>query len=297
MNGNTAAEKYVVVGIDGGTDGARAMRYAVEEAQRQGAGVRIVHVFPQPYTFAAGAPMVVTPDPRQIGEEILAEAVAEARALAPDLPVQPVLAGGHRATAILDNAQDDAAAVVIGTREWRFVRAFGGSTTFSAARHAHCPVFAVPPTWDPEVVHGQVVVGVDDQGEPADVLRHALLAARERGAGLRVVHVWDSPLTRAYEPVFLFEEAVEWRAATQDLIAKKIDPVIAEFPDVAVQVEVDPTIEKSGFAELAKDCDLIVLGRHRAVLPMPVPRLGSIVHHAIHAGDAPVQIIPITVSK
>lgn len=44
MSGTQASKHVVMVGVDGSEDGARALRYAVQEAGRLGASLRLVHV-------------------------------------------------------------------------------------------------------------------------------------------------------------------------------------------------------------------------------------------------------------
>ena len=65
-------------------------------------------------------------------------------------------------------------------------------TSVKVAARATVPVVCVPRDWTTHEM-GTVTVGVDDTRVCAAVLHEALLAARSRGARLRILHV-DLPL-------------------------------------------------------------------------------------------------------
>jgi nucleotide-binding universal stress UspA family protein len=46
-----------------------------------------------------------------------------------------------------------------------------------------------------------------------------------------------------------------------------------------------------GLLEEAEAYDLVVLGRHRSVLPI-VHRLGSVAQRVLHAGVIPIMVVP-----
>lgn len=278
----------MVVGIDGGDDGVRALRYGVQEARRRNTGVRLVHVPPTVVVTAPMSPLYSMPDLREMGARVLDDAVAHLLELEPDLMVEGTLGHGSRTGALVDEARQ-AACVVLGTREWYKLRAFGRSTSIGVAAHAACPVIAVPPSWSGESFTGRVVVGVDDHGGPDAVLERALEAAESRDAELLVVHGWVPP--SPYEPALVNVDRQGWRK----LAAQKLDEIIEDsctkHPDVRVTTSVVLDSPAASVLESVTTDDLVVVGRHRSSVPLS-QRLGSVARHAVHAGVCPVEVVP-----
>jgi len=283
------SSKPVVACLDGGDDGDRALRYAIEEAQRRETGVRLVHVIPEILAYAPMSPVYETPNLRDIGSRVLKDALERCHELAPDLFVDGTVSDGHRVSTIVEESEK-AAAVVLGTREWRVHRVFGGSTTMGVASHAHCPVIAVPPTWSPGSVGGKVVVGVDEYAGPDVVLTRGFEEARGRKAELSVVHAWTPPY--AYGPAFGSYESDEWKTSMQDRLAELTAAVRAEYADVPTHLVATFGTDRTALAEIASDAALLVVGRHHRAAPL-IQRLGSVARHAIHAGACPVEIVPV----
>jgi nucleotide-binding universal stress UspA family protein len=281
--------KPVVACVDGGDDGDRALRYAIEEAQRRQTGVRMVHVAPELVPFAPPSPLYVTPNLREIGARILKDALEHCHELAPDLYVEGTMAGGQRVHSIVEESQD-AAAVVLGTREWRAYRHFEGATTGGVAARAHCPVISVPPTWQPGQRAGKVVVGVDEMAGPAVVLKHALEAARIRNAQLTIVHAWTPP--HPYAPAFGSFEAYEWESSMEDWLDEVTAGTRAGYPDVETRLVASYGVDRGTIADVAIGADLLVVGRHRFETPL-IHRLGSVAQRALHAGVCPVEVVPV----
>lgn len=280
----------VVIGIDGGDDGDRAMRYGVEEACRRGVGVRLVHVPPDLVTTAPLSPLYQMTDTREIGRRVLDDAIHRFFGLDVDVPMEGSLGQGSRTHVLLEESER-ASCLVLGTREWHKLRAFGGSTSVAVAARAAVPVVAVPPTWNSTPSSGRVIVGVDDHGGPLPVLRRAFAAAEERYAELVVVHAWAPP--SPYEPALVHVDRQGWRK----LAGERLDDLIAEVrsshPDVAVTSAVVLDSTSAALLETATADDVLVVGRHRTHVPFP-HRLGSVARHAIHAGMCPVEVVPIS---
>jgi len=285
--------KPVVVCTDGGEDGDRALRFAIEEAGRRNTGVRVVHVLLDVFPYALVSALRFTPGISDIGNRILREALNRSRELRPDLEVDGALVDGPLVQAIVRESSD-AACVVIGTREWKRLREFGGSTSAGVASHAACPVIAVPPAWTGASSTGRVVVGVDAEGGPHPSLRQAFDEARRRGAVLEVVHAWTPP--HLYEPALGNWDAAEWRDVTAGTLAELIAPVGADFPDVKVDLVVSQGDPAFVLTEAAGESDLLILGRHRNALPF-AHRLGSLAYHALQAATSPLEIVPLTTHR
>ena len=68
-----------------------------------------------------------------------------------------------------------------------------GSTAEAAVYEAETAVVVVPPKWSPGDRHAPVVVGVDELDRCDEAVAFAVGLAAERGAPIRLVHVWDIP--------------------------------------------------------------------------------------------------------
>ncbi|QLQ11595.1 MAG: universal stress protein [Nocardioidaceae bacterium] len=279
----------VLACIDGSDDSDRAIRYALEEAGRLGTTVRLLHVVPELVAYAPGPDHIPVPGVDEAAQEIVKAAIDRCHSLAPDIEVSAVTEHGSRVKTIVDQSETSSK-VIIGTRPWRATRVVSGSTTAPAAAHAHCPVVAVPQAWTGETTHDQVMVGVDEKGEPTQVLRHAFEAAHNRGADLVVVHGWSPP--GPYVGVFEAWDPVEWTKAVEDQLTESIQPVRQDYPDVNVEVKVLFGLSRSALAEAGGTADLLIVGRHRSRAPW-LNRLGSVAHRAVHTNRLPVEVVPL----
>lgn len=140
-----AADKPVVVGVDGSESGNRALRWAAAEARARGAALHLVHAWHVPYLVAPmGAELVDAIE--ESGKAVLQVALA-------DPALEGLTTEGHlvcdgAAQAMMAKAED-ASLVVVGSRGLgRFKRALLGSTSRQLAHHAPCPLVVVPPDAD-----------------------------------------------------------------------------------------------------------------------------------------------------
>lgn len=134
----------VVVGVDGSDPGARALAWALEEAQARGVEVRAVHAWTPPfvggYPFGAATfdPELIAEGARQLLEETLADADTG------EVDVRPVLACSSGAAALLDEAPG-ASLVVVGSRgRTGLTRWILGSVSHQVVQHSPGTVVVVP---------------------------------------------------------------------------------------------------------------------------------------------------------
>src|SRR5689334_17480864 len=289
MGATAGGKRLVMVGIDGSEDGLRALLYAVPEAARLQAVLRLVHVQQQMVVLAPMMPLVPDPTLHEVAADILKQAEQHARELGyegPDLEV--VLATGPRNAALLENTKD-ASCAVLGRRTAPLQHLVGGSTTSALAAHARVPVISVPETWHPAPPRGVVAAGVDESEFSAGVLRAAWAAAESRGARLELVHAWR-PLLEYDVAIGARVLAQEWTDATRTSLTTWVRD---NAPDGAVEWTVQPRYETTTVAlhEVSETADLLVLGRHghghRTGLG-----LGSTVRTMLRAGSCPVMVIP-----
>ena len=143
------SSNIVLVGVDGSPESGAALEYAVAEANRRGAGLRVVatyfpeysvHGRTQPVTAAEGAIEVdLEKETRRMVEDALA-----GEATRP--PVEIVVAAGPAAGVLIDRS-GEVDVLVLGHRgRGGFASMLLGSVSLQCVLHARCPVIVVRPT-------------------------------------------------------------------------------------------------------------------------------------------------------
>ena len=143
----------VLVGVDGSPESGAALRYAVAEANRRGARLRVVSTyFPeysvhgrtQPVTASEGAIEVdLEKETRRMVEDALAGD-------SPQPPVEIVVAAGPAAGVLIDKSAE-VDVLVLGHRDRDgFVSMLLGSVGLQCVQHARCPVIVVRPRGESE---------------------------------------------------------------------------------------------------------------------------------------------------
>jgi nucleotide-binding universal stress UspA family protein len=138
----------VLVGVDGSPESAVALKYAVAEADRRGARLRVVSTyFPensvhgrtQPVSTSEGAIEVdLEKETRRMVEDALAGD-------GPQPPVEIVVAAGPAAGVLIDKSAE-VDALVLGHRgRGGFASMLLGSVGMQCVLHARCPVIVVRP--------------------------------------------------------------------------------------------------------------------------------------------------------
>ena len=139
----------VLVGVDGSAESGAALKYAVAEANRRGARLRVVSTyFPeysvhgrtQPVTASESAIEVdLEKETRRMVEDALAGEV-------PQPPVEIVVAAGPAAGVLIDRSAE-VDVLVLGHRgRGGFSSMLLGSVGLQCVLHARCPVIVVRPT-------------------------------------------------------------------------------------------------------------------------------------------------------
>jgi len=140
----------VVVGIDGSAVSESAIAFAFRAAAVRGEGLVVVHAWAQPDPFVDEAYAVLSESATRQTEARLAvsESLAGWRDKYPDVAVTQVIADGHPVEALLAEASDvDAALLVVGSRgRGGFTGLLLGSVSRGVLHHATCPVAVVRPT-------------------------------------------------------------------------------------------------------------------------------------------------------
>ena len=147
---SASAPEQIVVGIDGSSGSAGALRWAMDEAARWDVALTVVHAWYTPYPVEPWG-VVVTPedrelfieDSRALTDKMLAAAEADGASRPPK--VVPMTIEEAAGPALVD-ASADADLLVVGSRgRGGFTALLLGSTSLHCVHHAECPVVVVPP--------------------------------------------------------------------------------------------------------------------------------------------------------
>ncbi|QZY30367.1 universal stress protein [Nocardioides coralli] len=278
----------VVVGIDGSERALAAVRFGAREARRWQARLVLVHVMPGHVPLSpvlAVAPRELT----DLGERLLAEAVAVARDAEPDVAVRSRLLRGD-AVAQLVRESDDAWMVVLGretTPGW--ARVFTGAVTMGVAERAHCPVSSVPEEWTASEEPGSVVVGFEASEFDAALLEYAVGRAADLGARLTVLHAWELP--RFYDEMIVRRaHDLDWKRGAQDRIEELLRQLRRAAPDVEVEVEVVHQQPALALRDASQGADRLILGRHGQ--GPAVRHLGGTARALLREATCPVVVVP-----
>jgi nucleotide-binding universal stress UspA family protein len=136
------AERRIVVGVDGSPPAARALEWAVAEAQRGGGALRLVTawVFPMALGYAF---TTTVEEVRRAAQDVLDRAAAHVRDVAPGVAVDTECTEQLPAPALVAAAKG-ADLLVVGSRgRGGFEGLLLGSVSQYCARHATCVVVVV----------------------------------------------------------------------------------------------------------------------------------------------------------
>ncbi|MFF4585694.1 universal stress protein [Streptomyces sp. NPDC001388] len=278
----------IVVGVDPDPSKRLALAWAVDEADRRGLPVRLVHAQGVPTGgYRSGE---VRPSweewnrtLHEEGAELLKGSVAFVESRRPSVEVSTVLAEGEPAWVLREEARN-ASLVVVGswhlsTRRELFTSA---AVALPLTAHAPCPVVVVP---EPEHITQEpayFVVGVDGSAHAAAAVDLAFDEAALRGAALRALYVWHPPLLGALD-----EDAAlrECRRVLSETVAGRT----ATHPEVELHHEVVRGHPVGVLTEASEHALGLVVGTrgHGGFTGM---LLGSgVLHHA----HCPVITVPV----
>jgi nucleotide-binding universal stress UspA family protein len=282
----------VVVGVTGKGENTGALRFAAEQAGREGREVVIAHAVHQVLPPPPPSVLLTYSSLELVGSQIATEVLEELHALSSAALTASGLARPGKPVDVLVDLSADARCLVLQHRALtRLRRVITGSTVAGVATHAHCPTVSVPAGWTTDRSPSYVTVGVHETGLPGSVVEMGFSEAAARGRALRVVHAWR--LDGAYEDMVAGGIGDDLRAQAQIRLHEAVSKVHSRYPDVAVEIEVQYQWPIDALLELSEDSDLLVLGRHGGMTPMP-HRLGSIAHTLIGQAKCPVMVVPVS---
>jgi nucleotide-binding universal stress UspA family protein len=286
------ANRTVVVGVDGSAEALRAVRWAVPEARRRQAALRLVTAFAWTEDRLVGLPGLGQAPYgqylRTAAERGLAAAAAAATELDPDLRVERELILGFPGGVLVEQSQT-AELLVIGDRgRGRISSALAGSVAIGVAAHAACPVVVVrgaPPAAEEPL---PVVVGVDGTPLSEAAIAFAFDAASTRRAPLVAVHTWLDELN---DPALA--ELVDWQSAAvqaEEVLAERLAGWGEKYPDVTVQRLVARGLAGHVLLDQAARAQLVVIGTrgHGEIAGLLLDSVGNAL---LHGAGCPVAIV------
>ncbi|MCW3843088.1 universal stress protein [Micromonospora yasonensis] len=288
---NSANGAAVVVGVDGSEPALRAVRLAAAEATRRHRPLRVVHGFiwpllRVPVTAPAGGPP--GSGLRHQAEELVAAAVAEAKAAVPGLPVSGEIIDGEASAALLGEAPT-AAMIVVGDRGLGgFAALVVGSVAIQVAAYADCPVLVARGA---DRTTGPVVVGVDGSALSRAAVEFAAGEAAIRATRLHGVHAYTHPASSGpgdMQPL-VYEEG-QLRGEEDRILAESLTGLDERWPEVPVTREVVHGRPVPVLTEASRTAQLVVVGAQgRSELTGLL--LGSVSQGVLHHADCPVAVV------
>jgi nucleotide-binding universal stress UspA family protein len=287
----------ILVGYDGSHPARAALHWALDDAARCHAPVRVVYVYEWATPVVPVPAGVGWPDPRARREAVAAvdEAVARARIARPGVPITGMVVDGPL-TSTLRALSQRAQLLVLGDRGLGgFPGLLAGSVAVTGASAAHCPVVVVRGCARPSL---PVVVGVDESPEIDDVVGFAAEQAAARGVELVAVRAWQPPPVPRrgdLRPLrYAGEDAGgELVATARRLADQALHGWRDKFPQVPMTTRLAPGSATAALVAASADAQLVVVGcRGRGGCP-GVP-LGSVARQLLHHTHCPVAVVRAT---
>jgi|UPI00042166B5 nucleotide-binding universal stress UspA family protein len=284
------SRRSIVVGVDPDPLRRMALAWAADEADRRGLPLLLVHAegVPTPgYRPQGGRPSWEgwKDALHKAGDEVLQEALSFVEARRPHVETSTLLAEGHPAWVLREQARD-AVLVVVGS--WHLSAAQELFTSAAVAlplvAHAPCPVVVIP---EPEHITQQppyIVVGVDGSPHSAAAVDFAFEEAAMRGAVLRALHVWHPPV------LDIFDE----RAAVQEcrrVLSETLAGRTAAHPEVELHHEVVRGHPVQVLTQASAHALGLVVGR-RGLGGFSGMLLGSVSQGVLHHAQCPIMAVP-----
>lgn len=270
----------IVVGVDSSPESWTALAWAIEEATRRHTSLHIVGATSEGADQATRSARLVC----------LANAVARARSLAPDLKIAIEMPEAGAANALVA-ASRSAACVVVGTRGRRpVVGAILGTTSAEVARRASCPVVVVRRVGEVEPGRPGVIVGTDGTGDSSRAIGFAFAHAADRGLPLTVVHACTAHPHGDYVPPWQASDPAARTAKEQAATAKEIAGWSAKYPDVPVRRHVLRADPVSALVDHSRGAELLVVGS-RGFGGLSGMVIGSVSQRVLASAHCPVAVV------
>jgi nucleotide-binding universal stress UspA family protein len=287
----------VLVVVDGSKAGWEALDWAAAEAAARRCELGVVHAFAWPLSvdsFGVLHARVYDSATVAAAERLVAEAVIRAHKVAPELDVETHLQVGATRSGIC-REDEECALMVLGRDQPRGIRGLRRSRPQHIPRRASCSVAVVglSAAVGSGPAAARVIVGVDHPRDSASALGFAFRAARRRGVGVTVLHVW-SPRRQPGFDGWGFDGWPDEPPSSELAKRGQLDALLPgwldAFPDVAIRLRlirgpVGPAlVAESDFAAL------LVLGS-RGRSSVRTTLMGSVSRTVLRSAHCPVAVV------
>ncbi|MFE7896844.1 universal stress protein [Streptomyces sp. NPDC057424] len=282
----------IVAGVDPDPGQRMALAWAADEADRR--RLPLLLVLAQNVPTPGYRPVDGRPSWEEwnqtlhaTGDAVLREAVGFVESRHPRVRVSGMLAEGHPAWVLREQAQN-ATAIVLGSWHLGALQELftSAAVTLPLIAHAPCPVVVVPESEHITQQPPYFVVGVDGSPRSAAAVDFAFEEAALRGAVLRALYVWHAP------PLGVLDED----AAVQDcrrLLSETVAGRTTAHPEVELHHEVVRGHPVQILAKASEHALGLVVGtRGRGGFTGMV--LGSVSQGVLHHAHCPVITVPHT---
>ncbi|CAL9661349.1 Universal stress protein_MSMEI_3859 [Streptomyces sp. enrichment culture] len=283
----------VTVGVDGSEQSLDAVAWAAREAEYRDAGLRVVNAVSDPPAVAWDPVLAraATDRLREDAEQLLADAEARARSVAPEIDVSGVVLPGDPLT-VLEEQSRSSQLVVVGSKGLGgFKSLLLGSTAIGLAAHGRCPVLVVREPTEPS---GPILLGVDGSPAGAAAVRFAMEAAAARGARVVALHAWtnwNAPMPPPHDPDEPYSNPPGSLAAAEErLLTEALAGIRERYPDVKVEHRTVHGPTRPALIEASRSARLTVVGsRGRGGFGGLL--LGSVSQAVLHHASSPVAVV------
>jgi len=290
-----ATNHHVVVGFDGSAHATAALRFALHEARRRGAGLRIVTCVEIPLAAEAGlvgigGHLATSIEPLIADhQELNRRGVALVEGWgADDVAVTADTVIGAPAGAILGVAKPEDVVVVGATSHpGRFTDLLGSVAT-AIAHRAHGPCVVVHGDLPAQGALRRIAVGVDGSPESHEALSWAADEAHRAGAELVLVHGWQYP----YDGAAAVDPALQHRIRcdAEQVVAPLARQVRQLAPGTPCSSRLVNDAPAAALVDASRDVDLVVVGaRGRGGFRSLV--LGSVSRTVLQHAACPVAVV------
>ncbi|GAA3641427.1 universal stress protein [Microlunatus ginsengisoli] len=287
---------HLVVGIDGSDESAVALRWAVDQARRRGCSVKLVYALLIPVVSDAYGMVMTRPDVDELAaysKGLLGAAAEVVHRLDPDIAVETTLREGPPAAVLLDESRS-ALGLVVGTRGLGAISGkLLGSVSVRVAVKAACPVYVIPPEWNPVACAGDpVVVGVDGSDHSEAALRLAIEECRLCDSPLKAVIAYHvGRFSKPIEPELIAQYDASEKAMARRTVERSLERA-GLTGDGAPRVEIHVVEGKPADAlvEAGRNALITVLGsRGRGGIARAL--LGSVSRSVMQETARPLAVV------
>jgi nucleotide-binding universal stress UspA family protein len=245
---------------------------ALDETNAAPAVLAATHVIARMFAARVSAVHVL-----QDGAQRVRELAAADRVPLVELEGQP----GARLAHALDD-DDDALALVVGTRAQPRERREIGSTALEVVTTSHKPVLAIPPELSPGFAVQRVLVPLEGSLATSHAPYAALHVPGATHVDVVILHVFEENAV----PAFCDQPQHEWEAFDREFLAR-----YSTWPVDHVRLETRVGRPDQHILNVARetDCDMIVLAWAQEL----APGRASIVRETLRRGTIPVMLVPV----